>query len=75
MPATYGEIFDAYRQVWQLLYAQLDLLLEDEQQLITAILLQRASGLARSVALADRACELLLFPFPSKEQGKSLVRA
>lgn len=45
MPKTYGELFDAYRQVWQLLLERLDNLSEDEQQQAVNILLQRARGL------------------------------
>lgn len=54
MPQTYGELFEAYRQVWQLLFRQLEGQIPvDEQQLITTILLQRAQGLAKYLALAD----------------------
>ncbi len=54
MPQTYGELFEAYRQVWQLLYDQLEGHISvDERQLISTILLQRAQGLARYIALAD----------------------
>ena len=75
MPATYGEIFDAYRQVWHLLYAQLDLLLEDEQQLITTILLQRALILARYVALADMVVDTIskLAQKPSTDKKQLLA--
>ncbi len=47
MPKTYGEWFDAYRQVWQLLFKRLDSLPEDEQQQAINILLQNARGLGR----------------------------
>jgi hypothetical protein len=77
MPTTYGEIFDAYRQVWHLLYAQLDLSSEDEQQLITTILLQRALALARYVALADMVVDsinkLAQKPFVDKKQLLALI--
>lgn len=75
MPTTYGEIFDAYRQVWQLLYTQLDLLPEDEQQLITAILLQRAQGLAKYVDLADMVIDTImeLAQKPSTDKKKILA--
>ena len=46
-PKTYGELFDAYRQVWQLLSEQLGRLPKDEREAATDILLQRASHLAR----------------------------
>jgi hypothetical protein len=47
MPKTYGELFDAYRQVWLLLFERLDSLPEDEQQQAINILLQNARGLGR----------------------------
>ncbi len=53
MPQTYGELFEAYRQIWQLLYSQLGDVPIDEQQLIVTVLLQRAQGLGRYVVLAD----------------------
>ncbi len=53
LPKTYEELFEAYRQIWQLLYAQLTNALDDEQQLIITILLQRARGLGKYLALAD----------------------
>lgn len=53
MPKTYGELFDAYRQVWQLLREQLDNLPEDEQQQAISILLHRSRGLGRIQNLAD----------------------
>ena len=51
-PKTYGELFDAYRQVWQLLSKQLEHLTEDERQEAVNILLQRASRIARSAYLS-----------------------
>ena len=53
MPQTYGELFEAYRQIWQLLYSHLGDVPIDEQQLIVTVLLQRAQGLGRYVVLAD----------------------
>ena len=52
-PKTYGELFDAYRQIWQLLYTQLEYSSADEQQLIVTTLLQRAQSLAISPNLSD----------------------
>lgn len=52
-PETYGELFDAYRQVWQLLSEQLEHLPEDEREAAIDILLQRASRLARRPNLSD----------------------
>ena len=53
MPKTYGELFDAYRQVWQLMRERLDDLSEDEQQQAVDILLHRSRGLGRIQNLAD----------------------
>ena len=52
-PKTYGELFDAYRQVWQLLSEQLVCLPEDEREAAIEILLQHASRLARRPNLSD----------------------
>ena len=41
-PKTYGELFDAYRQVWQLLSEQLECLPVDEREEAMGILLERA---------------------------------
>lgn len=53
MPKTYGEIFEAYRQVWQLLCERLDSLQNDEQQQTVNILLQHVRGIGRIQSLAD----------------------
>ncbi|MCK4734777.1 MAG: hypothetical protein KAT65_20150, partial [Methanophagales archaeon] len=53
MPKTYGVLFDAYRQVWQLLSERFDNLPGDEQQQVVDILLQRARGLGKIRNLAD----------------------
>ena len=52
-PKTYGELFDAYRQVWQLLSEQLARLPKDEREAAIDILLQHASRLARRPNLSD----------------------
>ena len=52
-PKTYGELFDAYRQVWQLLSEQLECLPEDEREEAIGILLQRASRIARHPNLSN----------------------
>ena len=52
-PKTYGELFDAYRQIWYLLSEQLEHLRKDEQDEVVNIMLQRARGLARSPNLSD----------------------
>jgi hypothetical protein len=55
MPETYGELYDAYRHVWQLLhtYIKQEHLPEDERQQVVKILLQRAQALAQFSALTD----------------------
>jgi len=53
MPKTWGEIFDAYRRVWQLLREKVDTLSGEEQQQAVRILLDRASGVARMQNLSD----------------------
>ena len=57
MPKTYGELFEAYRQVWHLLREQLDNLHEDEQQEAVDILLQHMPGLGRIGNLVDMIME------------------
>lgn len=53
MPKTYGELFDAYREIWYLLQDQLKTSSSDEQQAIINILLRRAREISRFVALSD----------------------
>lgn len=52
-PKTYGELFDAYRQVWQLLSEQFECLPEDEREEVMGILLERASQIARRPNLSN----------------------
>ena len=52
-PKTYGELFDAYRQVWQLLSEQLERLPEDECEETIGILLEHASRIARRPNLSN----------------------
>ena len=52
-PHTYGELWDAYRQVWQLLSEQLAHLSEDERKEGVEVLLERGRGIARISELAD----------------------
>lgn len=53
MPKTWGELFDVYRQVWNLLYENLDNLPEDEQQEAVDIMIRHIRGLGRIGDLAD----------------------
>jgi len=77
MPKTYGELFDAYRHVWNMLRERLDKLPEDEQQQAVGILLIRARGLARIQNLADMVIdtinELTEKPYVDKKKVLSRV--
>ncbi len=46
-PKTYGELFDAYREIWKLLFSSLDYLDSEEQTIAYNNLLEGASNLAR----------------------------
>ena len=52
-PKTYGEFWDAYRQVWQLLSEQLTRLPQDERKEAVDILLKHAGELGRIPDLSD----------------------
>ena len=58
-PKTYGELFDAYREIWHLLSEQLTRLPKDEREEAIAILLQRASRLAKRPNLSDMVLDTL----------------
>ncbi len=74
IPKTWGELFDAYKQVWQFLCKKLDSLAEEEQQKAVDILLKRSRGLLRiySYNLADMVIdtlnELVEKPFVDKKR-------
>ena len=53
-PKTYGEWWEAYRQIWQLLFEQLEYLPEDEREKVVEILLGQAGSIARIRKLSDR---------------------
>jgi hypothetical protein len=52
-PKTDDELFDAYRQVWQLLSEQFECLPEDEREEAMGIFLERASRIARRPNLSN----------------------
>ena len=52
-PKTYGELFDAYRQIWNLLSEQLECLPEDEREEVIEILLERAPQIAKRPNLSN----------------------
>ncbi|MBI1930428.1 hypothetical protein HYR99_40025 [Candidatus Poribacteria bacterium] len=54
MPQTYGELFEAYRQVWQLLRQRLECLPEDERREGVDVLLRHARGIGSIPDLTDR---------------------
>ena len=56
-PKTYGELWDAYRQVWQLLSQQLEYLPEDEREGAVSILIGRVRELERILDLRDMIVE------------------
>lgn len=53
IPETYGELYDAYRQIWQFIVDSLDNLLDDEQQKAVNIILNRSRGLSSVLDLTD----------------------
>ena len=52
-PKTYGEWWDAYFQVWKLLFEQLEYLPEDEREEVVEIMLGRAGAIARIRKLSN----------------------
>lgn len=52
-PKTYGELFDSYRRVWQLILDKLDFLQKEEQQRAVGILLDNSRGLTLISNLSD----------------------
>ena len=58
-PKTNEELFDIYREVWQMLYERLDYLPEGERQEATKIFLNRARGLGRIESHADMVIDTL----------------
>ena len=70
-PKTWGELFDAYRMVWELLYDKLDNMEEDEQQKAVSVLLDHTRSLVREPNLSDMVIdtisELAGKPYVEKE--------
>ena len=56
-PATYGELFDAYRDTWGLVRDSLRTLDDDEKREAIDVLLRSARGLTRYVQLTDMIVE------------------
>ena len=57
IPETYGELWDAYKQVWQLLFEQLEYLPEDECEEGVTILLEHAGEIGRIADIGDMVVE------------------
>ena len=72
MPKTYGELFDAYRQVWQFLREKLDTLPEEEQKEAVNIILNHVRGIGRIRNLVnmviDTIRELITRPYVDKKR-------
>jgi len=71
-PKTYGEIFDSYRRVWQMLRNRLDSMPADEQEKAVDILLDhaRSIGLYHNLfdMVTDTLAELSTKPYVKKEK-------
>jgi hypothetical protein len=52
-PKTYGELWDAYQKVWELLYSKIKILPKDEQDQAIDVLLDNSRGLSRIQKLTD----------------------
>ena len=56
-PETYGELWDAYKRVWQLLFEQLEYLPKDEREEGVTILLEHAGEVGRIADIGDMVAE------------------
>lgn len=59
LPKTWGELFDAYRRVWQLLLGRLDVLEPEERDRAIGILARHARGLSQMANLFDMVIDTL----------------
>jgi hypothetical protein len=77
MPKTYGELFDAYRQAWQLLVQELESMQEDERQEGVKLLLNNSRGLFSvgnlSEMVLNTLSELSKKPYANKKEILSTV--
>ncbi len=76
-PETWGELFDGYRRVWQLVRDHLDSLPEDEQPRAVDVLLDHARGLGSIPNLSDMIIDTLseLSQKPYVDDRKILEKA
>ena len=72
-PETYGELWDAYRQVWILISKQLEYLPEDERREAAGILLGRAGSLGRIPALGDTIVNTVEIIIRNQYAGKKQI--
>ena len=56
-PATYGELYDAYERVWNLLSDNLAQFDEDDRREAAEIILERSRGVSRYASLSDMVIE------------------
>ncbi len=69
---TYGELWDAYQKVWELLYSKIESLPKDEQDQAIEVLLNNARGLGRIPKLTNmiiaNITKLSTKPYGNKEK-------
>ncbi len=74
-PKTYGELFDAYRQIWQLLSEQFERLPADEREEAMGILLERAPRIARRPNLSNMVVDTIqMFSEKSYVENRLLIK-
>ena len=59
MPTTWGELFEYYRRVWDLLRTSLNTLPDTEKEKAIEVILNRSRGLIRVAAVAEMVSETL----------------
>lgn len=75
-PKTWGEVFDAYRRVWNTLQSRISIIPEDERAEVVSILLGRARGLVLYANLAAMVSETLRkLAGENEEQRKRVLTA
>lgn len=76
-PQTYGELFDAYRQVWHYVFDKLDVLPDDERREVADILLRNARTLGwygnLSSMIIDTVNQLSQRPYVDKKRVLEIV--
>jgi hypothetical protein len=72
-PKTYGEFWDAYRQVWHLLSEQLERLPKDERKKAAGILLGYAGSLGRIPDLGDMVVNTVITIIENRYTSKKQI--